>query len=100
MRSTMIRSAVLGTVVSIGALIAPSAQSAAQDAVILRSAGIEKMMPSEKDGALREALRLLGPRIEELPQEFGTTCCEVRCRCRCRLIRMRIPRRDRRSACR
>lgn len=71
MRSTMIRSAVLGTVVSIGALIAPSAQSAAQDAVVLRSAGIEKMMPSEKDRALREALRLLGPRIEELPQEFG-----------------------------
>lgn len=70
MMSKLIRSAVFGTVFALGAMIMPPVGARAQDAVVLHSAGMEKLMPSSKDRALREALHLLGHRIEELPGEF------------------------------
>jgi prepilin-type processing-associated H-X9-DG protein len=53
-----------------GALLAPTQVHAADDALFIYSAGIDAMMPDERDAALRQALHMLGPRILELPAEL------------------------------
>lgn len=49
-----------------------SAPATAQDdAIVVRSAGLDRLFPSDKDRAFREALRLLAARMEDLPEEIG-----------------------------
>lgn len=71
MKRRRLHTALFGSAVALGALTASAAPMQSQDALVVRTAGIDRMLPSEKDRALKQALHLLGNRIEELPAEFG-----------------------------
>lgn len=50
----------------------PAKQEAANEgpAIVVRSQGLEAMLPDERDAGLRDALKLLGKRLPEIPREM------------------------------
>src|SRR5690606_37000215 len=71
MKRRRLHTALFGVAITLGALSASAAPMQSQDALVVRTAGIDRMLPSEKDRALKQALHLLGNRTEEVPAGFG-----------------------------
>ena len=88
MKLELLSSAILATTFTIGAASplpaataassSTSAYAAAQpvaatedDALVIFSKGLDGIFVDDKDAVLRDALRLIGPRLQELPTEIG-----------------------------